>query len=439
MKNITVVILGGGDSTRFWPLKDKLFMNFLGKPILYYRLKQLQKYGLTNVVVISSEKNEGLFQRFQNTYPEFEFELVRQTDKRGMGGALLSLEEKIKEKEILVLKPVDLFEDILLNQLEKILREKPENVLTGFTTSTYFPGGYLNVRNGQLVHIVEKPKESKTPSNIVRIVFDYFKNASIFLKFLKSSKTAEDDLYEVAIGNMVNEGYQFKIIQYKGYWGYLQYPWHTLSVSALFLSKLKGQNIGKTKIDSSATIKGDVFIEDGVQILENAKIVGPTYIGKNTLVGNNVIIRESMIGENCVLGFATEVTRSFIGNNCWFHSNYIGDSVIDDNVGIGGGTIFANYRLDEQTVFSYIGDKRVDTKKTKLGVMVGENVRIGVNTSIMPGVKIGRNTFIGAGLNIESDVENDKLCVGKTTLVIKDNKRGIKGSPRDKLKLNLKV
>ena len=39
IKNI--LILAGGDSTRFWPLEEKNLINFLGTPIIQYQVEQL--------------------------------------------------------------------------------------------------------------------------------------------------------------------------------------------------------------------------------------------------------------------------------------------------------------------------------------------------------------------------------------------------------------
>ncbi|MBI4067722.1 glucose-1-phosphate thymidylyltransferase, partial [Candidatus Gottesmanbacteria bacterium] len=242
-----------------------------------------------------------------------------------------------------------------------------------------------------------------------------------------------------ALNNMINSGIKFYVLKYNGYWGFLQYPHHLLSVSSFFLSKLKGQKVANTKIAKSAIFKGDVYLGEGVQVLENSKIIGPTYIGKNTLVGNNVVVRESMIGDNCVLGFTTEITRSYVGNNSWFHTNYIGDSIIGDNVGLGAGAILANFRLDEKTISTTIANSKLDTNRTKLGAVVGKNVRIGVNSAIMPGVKIGSESFIGSGVVLDKDLPDHKAIFVKQDYIIKDNTQHVTKSSREKIKSVLKI
>jgi bifunctional UDP-N-acetylglucosamine pyrophosphorylase/glucosamine-1-phosphate N-acetyltransferase len=181
----------------------------------------------------------------------------------------------------------------------------------------------------------------------------------------------------------------------------------------VFLSTITKKNIHKSVvIKDHVTIEGPVLIEEGVKIFEGSKIVGPVYIGKHTIVGNNNIIRSSMIGSDCVTGFNTDITRSYIGNNCWFHSNYVGDSILGDDISLGSGAVFANLRLDDGEISSIVKKEKISTGKNKLGAMIGSHVRIGVNASIMPGIKIGSGSFIGSGVILDKDIEDKQFCVG---------------------------
>lgn len=441
MNDIVVLILAGGDSTRFWPLREKLFTEFAGHPLLYYRLKQLAKYNLKKIVIVGSEVNEGLFTKFTVNYPEFSYEFIKQTDERGMAGAVISAKEYIFGKSVLILKPVDLVEDTLFDQFQNALKsnETIDGILTGMHVTSYVPGGYLTVGDGFLTHIIEKPGEKNIPSDLVRIVFDYFTDASTFLAYLERAKTKKDDVYEVALELMAKEGRKLKVLNYNDYWGYLTYPWHVLSVMGFFLQKIKNKKGNNVTIAKSATLVGDIVLEDGVRILENTKIVGPAYIGRNTVVGNNSVIRESMIGANSVVGYSTEITRSYVAGNCWFHTNYIGDSVIADNVGLGGRATIANFRLDEKSISSKIQKEKVDTGRTKLGAIIGQDVRIGVGTLIMPGVKIGKNSFVGSGVILDKDVEDHKAMFVKQTYTVKENRENMGKKSRDSLRKSLKI
>jgi len=63
--------------------------------------------------------------------------------------------------------------------------------------------------------------------------------------------------------------------------------------------------------------------------------------------------------------------------------------------------------------------RKLDTGKRKLGAFLGDNVKIGVNASIMPGVKIGSSAIIGPNVVVYKDVPNKKMILLKQNLTIK--------------------
>jgi len=52
-------------------------------------------------------------------------------------------------------------------------------------------------------------------------------------------------------------------------------------------------------------------------------------------------------------------------------------------------------------------------------VVIGKNVWIGANSAILPGVKIGDNSVIGAGSTITEDVPAYSVVVGNPAKIIK--------------------
>ena len=81
--------------------------------------------------------------------------------------------------------------------------------------------------------------------------------------------------------------------------------------------------------------------------------------------------------------------------------------MIEGDVSMGSGTVCANLLLDRGEIASMVRENRINTRRTKLVAPIGKNVRIGVNTSIMPGVKIGSDSMVGAGLVVNHDIPND--------------------------------
>ena len=75
------------------------------------------------------------------------------------------------------------------------------------------------------------------------------------------------------------------------------------------------------------------------------------------------------------------------------HHNYVGDSIIGEECNLGAGTKIANLKLDKKDIV--IGT--VDTKRRKIGTIMGDRVETGINVSINVGCLIGDNTHIGPG------------------------------------------
>jgi bifunctional UDP-N-acetylglucosamine pyrophosphorylase/glucosamine-1-phosphate N-acetyltransferase len=139
-----------------------------------------------------------------------------------------------------------------------------------------------------------------------------------------------------------------------------------------------------------------------------------------------------------VIGFSTEIKNSLIGDNCWFHTNYIGDSIISDNCSFGAGSVTANFRFDEKAIKVKINAREIDTGRDKFGVIMADNCKVGVNSSLMPGIKIGPHSIVGPGVCLFEDLEPDKIIlIDKKGCVIKENKVTI--SPEKKQELMKKL
>ncbi len=54
-------------------------------------------------------------------------------------------------------------------------------------------------------------------------------------------------------------------------------------------------------------------------------------------------------------------------------------------------------------------------------ITIGDNVWIGANAIILPGVKIGSNTVIGAGSVVTKDIPNNSIAAGVPCKVIRKN------------------
>lgn len=427
-QHITAVLLSGGESTRFWPFQDKNTLELFGKSNLQWHYEQLIRVGITECIVVGNNENIDRL----STIPipsELNVTFTKQAGQ-GQGEAIYSIRDTISEGPVLILNSSDGYGDLFIESLLDHTRKEKETILlSAVILSSYFPGGYIKTnKQGQVEEIVEKPLKGTEPSNMVRIVADYYPHIDLLLSKIASHGKNSSKGYEQAINELIHAGHVCKAELTEVHnWCPIKYPWHVLTcMERLFPSKQQQHIHPNVEIKKNVVIEGAVIIEEGVKIFEGTKIVGPVYIGKNTIIGNNNIIRHSHIGAFVVTGFSTDITRSYIGDNCWFHTNYIGDSVIGNNVSMGSGTVCANLRLDDEEISSMVKGEKIGTGKNKLGAMLGNNVRIGVNTSIMPGIKIGQNSFVGAGIVVDSDIEDSKFVFFKNgTLTTVDNTKQV--------------
>lgn len=434
MNRIKTILLAGGIGKRFWPLTtSKVLLPFFGKPLIQYTIEHLIATGFTDIIVVTNEADKNAIETMKVSGAKIS--TVVQKEALGMGDAVLLCQPFIGNDPCVIMNALDQFDESFYRDVQKKIMDHASFVVAK-KSERYFDGGYFKTNGDTISGIVEKPGEGNEPGNLVNIVFHYFQKPEGFLTVLSKTKSDNDDTYEKALNTYVS-AHPVSYIVYDGAWQPVKYPWHILDVMDLLgkanPSEYKGTNV---QLKPGVIIEGPVYLGKNVKIFEHTKIVGPCYIGNNSIIGNNNIIRHSIIGSDSVTGFNTDITRSYIGNNCWFHSNYIGDSVLEENVSLGSGTVLANLRLDEGEIASTVRDKRLTTNRNKLGAMIGRDVRIGVNSSIMPGVKIGKNSFIGAGVVLNRDLPENIFCMVKQTTEIGTNQKKVAIS-RDKFRKKL--
>jgi len=435
MKNeLVAVILAGGEGKRFWPFTtDKNLFPFFGKTFFEHAVAHSLPKEVSRIVVIANNDNAPFFRTLKLSVPH---DVVVQASAQGMADAVLAASVKFQGASLLIVI-ADVLEDGSVYQriVQRGLSERVFGVIAGWKPATYYPGGYLALKGNKILGIHEKPGQGNEPSQYVNISGHFIADSSKLIAEIARTQSSEDDVYEKALTSLM-QSEEFLIEPYDGLISSLKYPWHILDVMDILFEDLPSHQGKNVEIRKNVIVEGNVLFGDNVKVFENTKIVGPCYIGESTIIGNNNMIRHSHIGAGCVTGFNTDITRSYIGDNCWFHSNYVGDSVIEGDVSMGSGNVLANLRLDEGEIFSVVGGQRLDTMRTKLGAVIGKHVRIGVNTSIMPGVKIGSNSMVGAGLMIDRDIPEGSFVAGGTSKTITKNTRVIKGD-RASFKKNL--
>jgi acetyltransferase-like isoleucine patch superfamily enzyme len=156
-----------------------------------------------------------------------------------------------------------------------------------------------------------------------------------------------------------------------------------------------------------------LIIGEGAMIRSGTVIYLGSIIGRSFETGHNVIIREeNFIGDNVKVWSNTVIDyRCKIGNNVKIHCNcYIAQlTIIEDDVFIAPGVMIANEKYPTGS-FS--------EEKIK-GPLIKKGARIGINSTIMPGVVIGENALVGAGSVVTKDIPPNSVAYGVPAVVKK--------------------
>ena len=400
------VILCAGKGTRLMPLTEnrpKPMIPIAGKPILEHIIGKIEDF-VDNIYLIVKYKKEIIINHFKN-HPKITF--IEQKEIDGTGYAVLMAKNHIND-DFLVINGDVIFDD----DLKDIMHYKNAMALTEVDNPENFGVVVLDDEDN-IIELQEKPKNPK--SNLINAgIYKFEKNIFEILENLKPSERGEVELTD-AIKELIQNG-NIKGIKLNGYWNDIGRPWDLLDANKHLLKDIKTNIRGK--IGKNVVIEGNVIIEEGAEIKHNTVIEGPAIIKSGAIVGPLAYIRpNTVLMENTGVGNSSEVKGSIIMKNTKVpHLSYVGDSIIGENCNIACNTITANLRFDNKPVKVNIKGEIVKSVR-KLGVIMGDNVKTGVQVSFMPGVKIGSSCWIGANCLIDRDVESDSFVYKKEEII----------------------
>ncbi|MFQ6585401.1 DapH/DapD/GlmU-related protein [Priestia megaterium] len=169
-----------------------------------------------------------------------------------------------------------------------------------------------------------------------------------------------------------------------------------------------GSNKRMRKVDKSYN---QLFIKENTKVGNGVSIYLGTMIFENVFIGDHASIRENvLIGEGTIIGRSAVVElNSTIGKNCTIQTlAYItGDTNLEDNVFIGPCVSMSNDK--------YMGEGNYTLK----GPIIKKGAKIGNNSSLLPGITIGRKAIVGAGCVVTKDIDDYQTVVGVPSRKIK--------------------
>jgi UDP-N-acetylglucosamine diphosphorylase/glucosamine-1-phosphate N-acetyltransferase len=383
------VILAAGEGSRMRPLtytRPKVMLPIANKPILEHLIVEAREAGVNEFILVVGYHDEQVRDYFQDgSRWSVKVSYAAQRRQLGTADAVRMVEGAIDEGFVMMNG------DIIVSRRDiRNLIDQGRNAVSVIQVKDSRGLGMIEAREGLVTRIFEKV--DKPPSDLANTGL-YLFTPEIFDAVSRTPPSPRGE-YEIttSLQILIDRGTAVGCHRI-GYWLDLSYPWNLLSSNELMLSSLAPENSGT--IEGNATINGPVVVGEGTRIRSGAYITGPVIIGKNCDIGPNCYIRPSTaIGDGCHVGAAVEIKNSIIMNGAKIpHLNYVGDSVIGEACNLGAGTKIANLRLDE-TEISVSGTK---TGRRKLGAILGDGVKTGINASINTGTMVGNGSFIGPG------------------------------------------
>ncbi len=177
----------------------------------------------------------------------------------------------------------------------------------------------------------------------------------------------------------------------------------------------KGRELpGASVVMAGATLMGQhIALGKGIIIEPCAMIKSPAIIGDYSEIRHGAYLRGyCLTGKRCVLGHSTEVKHSIFLNDAKAgHFAYLGDSILGGNANLGAGTKLANLRFIKGNISIKYGTKSFDTKRRKLGAILGDQSLTGCNSVTNPGTVFGKQSMLMPNSTAKSGYYPEKSLV----------------------------
>ena len=442
----TVIILAAGKGTRMRSNLPKVLQPLAGRPLLGHVIDTAKKLQADHIITIYGHGGALV----QNAFAHEQVQWVEQAEQLGTGHAVkVTLPVLPREGVSLILSgDVPCITEQTLQKLLDVSRETQIGLVT-LTLADATGYGRIVRENGKIQAIVEHKDASEAQRQIQEINTGIYcvSNAKLHEWLPKlSNNNAQGEYYLTDIVAMaiadglvvasvepalafevegVNDRVQLAALEreFQNFQAkqLMQQGVHLIDPTRF---DLRGNlTAGKdVRIDINVIIEGDCELGDGVEIgagciLKNTKIAAGTkvqpysvfdqaVVGEDAQIGPFSRLRPGTILANEVhIGNFVEVKNSQIGlGSKANHFTYLGDAEVGAGSNIGAGTITCNY-----------------DGANKFKTIIGDQVFIGSNSSLVAPVTIANGATVGAGSTITRDVAEQCLAVERSKQFTKEN------------------
>ncbi|MFO8109792.1 MAG: sugar phosphate nucleotidyltransferase [Thermoplasmata archaeon] len=396
-------ILAAGQGTRMQPLTErtpKPLLPVAGKPVLQHTIDNLKEY-IDELIILVGWRAKRLKDDIE-TY-DIPVTYVRQEEQLGTADAVRRVEPYVDDAFLCLNGDVIVSKAAMADFVNAF--KNPSRSIMGLV-KVDDPQGYgiIETKDGSIKNIIEKPEH---PTGNLANAGIYGFDQDIF-EAIENTELSHRGEYEITDSLkyiIKKQGLGYHLLP-EAHWVEISRPWDLLAANKRVTDLMEMKEKRDGTVEDNVHLEGWVSVEKGARIREGSYIIGPAHIGKDADIGPNAFIRGcTSIGARCRIGGAVEVKNCIIMEDTNIpHHNYIGDSVVGRNCNFGSGTKVANLRLDEKEIVVTHRGKKMNTGLRKLGVIMGDDVKTGINSMINVGTIIGQGTFIGPGAKASGEL-----------------------------------
>jgi glucose-1-phosphate thymidylyltransferase len=346
------LILAGGKGTRLKPLTNTIAKQLLpvaNKPILFYVLDQITEAGITDIgIIISPETGDAIKEAISNSNRcKAKITYIVQQRPLGLAHAVQTAQAFLGDSPFLMFLGDNLIQGGITSFIKEfetaatdalvLLKEVPDPSLFGVAE--------LN-SSGQVVHLVEKPKNPKSNLALVGIYL-FTSEIHSAIDGIKPSWRGELEITD-AIQRLIDIGKEVRSHTLSGWWLDTGKKDDFLEANRVVLDSLIEQNI-KGEIDSGSKVIGKLEVREGAKLI-NSTVRGPVSIAENCIIENSYIGPFTSVGANTHIK-ESSVEHSVILENC----RICGIERMADSV-IGKGSEVIKGKRSFNAVRFFIGD-----------------------------------------------------------------------------------
>lgn len=431
------IVLAAGKGTRMKSEKNKVMHELLGKPMIGHLVDHLEQINLDDIVVVTGYQKEAI-----ESYLGDRVSFAYQGDQIGTGNAVEQVQQLQGKQGSTLL----VFGDCALLQpdtLKAVFEAHEGYDLTLTSAVVSDPKTYSRIiRDSQ--GKVDRVSDYRDSSDIektsreINLGVYCFDNELLFeyLPKIHESESSEELNIIDLVKLMKEDGRKIQSIkvedarEFMGVNDRIQlttaHEWMRSNINHTHL--LNGVSIidpyntyigpdvliesdatiypnnhiyGKTIIEKNAVIEPNCWIEDAHirhDVKVNSSKIVQSVVGAHSTVGPNAHLRNNtIIRDHVRIGNYVEIKNTEIGKNSSVaHLTYLGDAKVGKYVNIGCGVITANY-----------------DGKNKHQTIIGDNVSVGSNATLIAPVSVDSHAVVAAGSTITDDVQANSLAIAR--------------------------